>query len=206
MTCRPYARNVAKRRYDTEATRAEILRSARAAFAEVGYATAKTSDIVARLGLTRGALYHQFGSKEGLFEAVLEDVQVELAAEVRRRAAASSGDTVDALRAGFRAYLEVATRPDVRRILMVDGPAVLGWERWQEIDLRHAFGVTRSGLARAIAAGEIGDGPLDELTHVLLGAATHAGLELGRASAPRATRRLYVDAMDRLLDGLRTPA
>lgn len=194
-----------KRRYDTEATRAEILSSARAMFTEVGFAAANTTDIVDRFGLTRGALYHHFGNKKGLFEAVLEDVQAELTTEVSRRASTASGDTVDALRAGFEAYLDVVTRPDVRRILMVDGPAVLGWERWQEIDLRYAFGVTRLGLERAMEAGEIDAGPLDELTHVLLGAITQAGLELGRSAAPRSARRRYVEVIDLLLDRLRKP-
>lgn len=197
---------MAKRRYDTEATRAEILSSARAMFGDVGFAATNTTEIVSRFGLTRGALYHHFGSKKGLFEAVLEDVQAELTAEVSRRAAAAPGDTVDALRAGFNAYLEVVTRPDVRRILMVDGPAVLGWDHWQEIDLRHAFGVTRLGLQHAMEAGEIDEGPLDELTHVLLGAVTQAGLELGRSAAPRSARRRYADVIDLLLDRLRRPA
>lgn len=106
-----------KHRYDTDVTRAEILSSARGLFAEVGFAAATTDDIVSRFGLTRGALYHHFGSKRGLFQAVLEEVQADLTTEVTGRAAAAPGDTVEALRAGFQAYLDVAMRPDVRRIL-----------------------------------------------------------------------------------------
>jgi AcrR family transcriptional regulator len=191
------------RRRNTEETRRALLASARAVFTEVGYAAAGTEEIVARTGLTRGALYHHFADKRGLFRAVLEDIQTELAAEVDRRARSTKGDTMERLRAGFHAYLDVALRDDVRRILLVDGPAVLGWDEWNEIDRQYAYGATRAALQRAMASGELADAPLDELTHVLLGAVTQAGLELGRSSRPRAARRSYGTVLDLVLDRLR---
>lgn len=192
-----------KHRHDAEATRAELLAAARDEFARHGYADAATEVIVARHGLTRGALYHHFGSKQGLFEAVVEELQQELSAEVLRRAARSRGDRVDQLRAGFQAYLDLALRPEFRRILLVDGPAVLGWDRWREIDLHHAFEATRSAIAAAMAGGELDSGPVDELAHVLLGAVTQAALEIGRLPSPAASRARLGEVIDRLIEGLR---
>lgn len=149
-------------------------------------------------------MYHQFGNKQGLFQAVLEQVQTELTAEVNRQAVAAKGTSLDGLRAGFHAYLDVALQDDVRQILLVDGPAVLGWDEWQAIDHKHAFGATRYVLSQAMNDGEINQAPVEELTHVLLGAVTQAGLEIGRSDNPRATRRRYRKVVDLLIDGLRT--
>jgi AcrR family transcriptional regulator len=194
---------VPKHRHNSDATRRELIQSASRRFAETGYAAARTEQIVADAGLTRGAMYHHFGDKLGLFRAVLEDVQLQLTAEVNRRAAAAAGGTLERLRAGFQAYLDVALRHDVRQILLVDGPAVLGWDDWHEIDLRYAFGATRGAIERAMNAGEIDAAPIDQLTHVLLGAVTQAGLELGRSAHPRAARRQYGQVVDLLIDKLR---
>jgi len=190
-------------RHDTPTTRRELVDSARALFTESGYAEARTEEIVARTGLTRGALYHHFGNKEGLFMAVLEQIHAELAAEVDRKGRAAKGGAIEALRAGFQAHLDVVLRDDVRRILLIDGPAVVGWDTWHAIDLQHGFGVTRGVLKHAMSTGEIDDAPLDELTHVLLGAVTQAGLELGRSADPRSARRNYRVVVDLLLDNLR---
>jgi AcrR family transcriptional regulator len=190
------------RRYDRDATRDDLLRQARQMFSTAGYAATSTEELVAAVGLTRGALYHHFGNKQGLFEAVLEQVQLELAAEVNRRGRAARGGPLDSLRAGFHAYLDVSLREDVRRILLIDGPAVMGWDAWHELDLRHAYGTTRLVLGRAIDAGELRAAPLDELTHVLLGAVTQAALEVGRADNVRTARRRLGKVLDLLLDGL----
>lgn len=195
---------MAKHRYDTEATRADLLRSGRELFSDRGYAATTIEMIVSGAGLTRGALYHHFDGKADVFRAVLEAVQQGLTAEVGRRAAAAreAGPT-ESLRAGFHAYLDVALRDDIRRILLIDGPAVVGWAAWQEIDFRHAFGVTRAGVERAVDAGEIAPVPVDELVHVLLGAVMQAGLELGRSGAGADRRRSFGAVIDRLVDGLR---
>ncbi len=191
-----------KRRHDTPSTRRELVNCARTLFTEVGYAAARTEEIVASAGLTRGALYHHFKNKEALFLAVLEQIHAELAAEVDREGRAAGGGAIEGLRAGFQAHLDVVLRDDVRRILLVDGPAVVGWETWHAIDLEHGFGVTRAVLRHAMDTGEIEPAPLDELTHVLLGAVTQAGLELGRSQQPRAARSRYRTVINLLLDNL----
>lgn len=191
-------------RYDTETTRQELLDSGRALFSDVGYAAARTEEIVARTGLTRGALYHHFGSKEGLFRAVLEQVHLEVAEEIDRCGRSAVGGALEALRAGFHGYLDAALGHGVRQILLVDGPAVIGWQAWHDLDLAHGFGVTRTVLEHAMAAGELQQAPLDELTHVLLGAVTHAVLELGRVDDSPEARSRYGDVINLMLDGLRT--
>lgn len=192
-----------KHRYNTEVTRTELVAAARAHFAERGYAAARTEEIVGETGLTRGALYHHFSNKKSLFQAVLESLQTELTEEVVERARTVSGDHIDRLRAGFHAYLDLALRDDVRQILFIDGPAVLGWEAWREIDLQHAFRLTQVAIERAMSDGEIDVVPVDELTHVLLGAVTHASLEVGRSSDPAVARASYGQIVDFLLDKLR---
>ncbi|MEO1057065.1 MAG: TetR/AcrR family transcriptional regulator [Actinomycetota bacterium] len=194
-----------KQRHDSDVTRAELLASGRQMFAEHGYAAAKTEEIVGQFGLTRGALYHHFNNKQGLFEAVVEQLQQDLTDEVNRRAASVDGDALQRLRAGVQAYLDFSLRPDARRILMTDGPAVLGWERWRDIDVRYAFGATRAGLRRAIADGLIDDSvPVDELAHLLLGAITQAGIEIGRSAEPQAAHLRYSSVIDYLVDRLRS--
>jgi len=191
-----------KRRYDADATRRDLIAAARAAFAADGYAQARAGDIVATAGLTRGALYHHFDGKAGLFRAALEDVQAVLAKEIRNRALAAKGGPLARLRVGFQTYLDMAARADIRRILFVDGPAVLGWAAWREIDLEYGFKATRAALAAAMEAGEIETCPVDPLTHVLLGAVTQAGLEIGDAADPDAARREYGAVVNLLIDRL----
>ncbi len=195
---------MAKHRYSAVETRSDLLAAGKKVFADVGYAAARTEEIVASAGLTRGALYHHYGDKQGLFRAVLEEIQVELAAEITRHARAAGDSVVERLRTGFQTYLDAALREDVRQILLVDGPAVLGWDVWQEIDLRYAFGTTLQALERAMALGAIKDAPLSELTHVMLGAVTQAGLEIGRSVNPQETRAQYGKVIDMLIDNLRT--
>lgn len=193
-----------KHRHDTPRTRRELIESGRSMFSQLGYAAAGTEDIVGSVGLTRGALYHHFGNKKGLFLAVLEEVHTELADGVDRRARQAEGGVVESLRAGFQAWLDIVIQDDVRRILLVDGPAVIGWEKWQEIDLERGFGVTRATLQQAMKNGEIAKAPLDELTHVLMGAVTQAGLELGRSDDRARLRRKYQKVIDLLIDGIMT--
>ena len=107
------------------ATRARLVAAARERFAEHGYAAVSLPEVVAAAGVTKGALYHQFASKRDLFRAVLADVQAQVAAEVEA-AAARSGS----LLAGCEAFLRASTAPGVERIMLVDGPAVLGWAVW----------------------------------------------------------------------------
>jgi AcrR family transcriptional regulator len=186
----------------SEATRAKLVRAGRRLFGKRGFADVGTEEIVRAAGVTRGALYHQFADKRELFAAVFEDTEAELIAEAARGAAATD-DPVEALRGGFTAWLEACSRPAVQRIVLVDAPAVLGWEEWREIGERHGLGVTMAALRAAMDAGAIAPQPLRPLAHVLVGALDEAALYVARAEDTDTARVEMTQVIDRLVDSLR---
>jgi AcrR family transcriptional regulator len=186
----------------SDATRSALLAAARRLFTERGYAATSTNEIVERAGVTRGALYHHFPAKYDLFRAVFEQLEAELADQVARAALAGS-DALEQLRLGCRAFLDICLDPAVQRIVIVEGPAVLGWETWQEIEERYGHGLVVAGVAAAVDAGLVERQPVEPLANVLFGALAQAGMVVARAGDPDAARTDMEAAMDRLLDGLR---
>ena len=153
----------------TDATRAALIAAARALFVDKGYASTGTPEIVGAAGVTRGALYHHFADKEALFRAVVEQEAEFVAAEIERAAPSDAADLASALSAGGRAYLEAMRLPGRTRLLLLDGPAVLGRAVMDEIDSRHGNRTLREGLDAAMRAGALPRLPLETLT-ALLGA------------------------------------
>jgi AcrR family transcriptional regulator len=183
-------------------TRAKLIRAARTLFARKGYAGVGTEEIVRRAGVTRGALYHQFPAKEDLFLAVYEQVEQDLTARV----AGLLGEVASplaALRAGIRVFLEACRTPEVQRIVLIDGPAVLGWERWREVAERNGLGLMVGVVRAAIDAGEIAPLAPEPLAHLLMGALDEAALLVVRD--PAATDDVAA-TFERLVDGLRISA
>ena len=118
-------------------------------FADHAFADVSTQQIVAAAGVTRGALYHQFSDKAALFEAVYEQVEEELVASIAEAiATAAPDDQLEAMRHGVRLFLDHCAAPDVHRIVLVNAPAVLGWERWREVGARYGLGVIEAMLTR----------------------------------------------------------
>jgi len=183
----------------SEATRGALIAAARALFALRGFAAVGTEEIVRAAGVTRGALYHQFADKRELFAAVFEQLEAELAQRMAK-AAAGAPDPLAALRVGSDAWLEAATEPDVGRIVLLDGPAVLGWERWREIGMRHGLGLVEAALQAAMDAGLLAPQPVRPLAHVLIGAVDEAALYVATAE-DRPVARAEVGAV---LDALPT--
>jgi AcrR family transcriptional regulator len=180
-------------------TRAGLVKAARSLFARKGYAAVGTEEIVRRAGVTRGALYHQFKTKEELFLAVYEQVEEELT----RRVVGSLGDVAGpfaALRAGLRIFLEQCSAPGVQRIVMIDGPSVLGWERWREVAERNALGLLVAEIGAAIEAGEMVPVAAEPLAHILMGALDEAALLVVREPA---SMEDVAAALECLVDGLR---
>lgn len=157
-------------------TRLKLIRAARTLFARAGYATVGTEEVVRRAGVTRGALYHQFpGGKEELFLAVYEQVEQELTTRI----AAGLGEIsspVGEMKAGIRTFLEACRAPEVQRIVLIDGPSVLGWERWREVAERNGLGLMQAVIGAAIEAGEIAPVAVKPLAHLLMGALDEAAL------------------------------
>src|SRR4029450_11947753 len=150
-----------KQHLRSEATRQRLVAAARTMFAERGYAGVGTEEIVQAAGVTRGALYHQFRDKTDLFAAVAETAQAEVAHRITSGAQTDGAvDPMTALPAGGRRSLEAAAAPAVERILLVDGPAVLGWQAWRDLADRYGLGLLQHGLQVAMDAGALRPQPV----------------------------------------------
>ena len=186
------------------ATRAALVAAARPLFAGRGYAGVGAEEIVAAAGVTRGALYHHFGGKDGLLAAVYEQIEQELLERIGAQVAeAGATDPLGALQAGADGFLEACSEPEVNRIVLLDAPSVLGWERWREIGWRYGAGLTEGVVQAAIDAGAIAPQPARPLAHLLLGALDEAALYVARAPDPATARAEARAAIASLLEGLR---
>jgi AcrR family transcriptional regulator len=168
-------------------TRAALLRSARDLFAAKGYAATGREEIAEAAGVTRGALYHHFASKAEVFRAVFEELEGETMGKVME-AAVGSTDPMASMQLGAMAYLDAALDPAVQRVVLIDGPSVLGWELQKEIANAHGLGLVREALTNLMAAGIIDQQPVEPLAHVLMAALHEAALLVARADDPTAAR------------------
>lgn len=170
---------------------------------EHGYFATGTEEIVHAAGVTRGALYHHFADKKALFVAVFEQVEEDLLANAERPGAIT--DSLSQLRLGLLGFLDASLTPEVQRVVLIDGPAVLGWHEWRALEARFGLGVIRNLLAGAIEEGRLRPQPVEALSHVLLAAVDEAALFIAHADDPPSARGLAVAAMESLLDGLLRP-
>ena len=184
------------------ATTKAFLDAARWLFARHGYAAVSIDQIAQRAGYAKGAFYHHFSSKQAVFDRVLDNLQAELAVMVAERAQAASAAPLPRLLArNIVDYLEGAIEPKVRRILLVDGPMVLGWTRWREIDDRHFAEVVRAGVVRLMSE-QASTEQIASATRLMLGAITEAALSSAMADDPAATVRAHGASFELLLAGL----
>jgi AcrR family transcriptional regulator len=196
----PVRRTQAQR---TAATRATLTAAARKLFADSGFSEVSTQAIVSAAGVTRGALYHQFADKTELFAAVYEEVEAELVAEVAAGIVAERPDgPLAAMRLGARLFLDRCAAPDVQRIVLIDAPSVLGWERWRAVGVKYGLGVIEGMLAQAVADGSIPPQPLRAGAHVLLAALDEAALYVSRAEDPERARAEMYEVCDRIISGI----
>jgi len=180
-----------------------LVAAARPLFAERGYAEVSAEEIVRAAGVTRGALYHHFDGKRELFAAVYEQVEVELAERIAEGALSGGAtDPSEAMRAGMEMFLAACTEPEVQQIALLDGPAVLGWERWREIAAEHGLGLIEATLSAAIEVGAIAPQPVRPLAHVLMGAMDEAAMLVARAEDPEAMRAEVGRTLETILNGL----
>ena len=149
---------------------------------------------------TRGALYHHFADKRALFVAVFEAVEEDL---VNAAAAAIEVEPpLEMLRHGLLGFLDASLTPEVQRILLIDGPAVLGWQEWRAIEWRYGLGGIQAMLELAVADSSLPAQPLEVLAHLLLATADEAALFIANAEDPTVARDQAVTAMNRLFSGL----
>ncbi len=193
-------------------TRQALVDAARTLFTEQGYAATGTEEIVAAARVTRGALYHHFHDKTDLFRAVMEQIAREVAehlidAELSRPAAPSPADAWEEVRDGLRAFLDLCVvTDDFQRIVLVEGPAVLGHEAWDQLVARHGSNLLSEWLSRAVEQGRISPLPIEPLTRLLIAMISESSLYIARAADRPAARAAMGTVLDRLLHGLEIPA
>jgi AcrR family transcriptional regulator len=177
-------------------TRAALLKAAKTVFSEQGYEAASTEEIVRRAKVTRGALYHHFEDKRALFDAVASEVARDIAARIDK--VTPMDEPLQALIVGTGAFLDACLDPAVRRIYLIDAPAVLGWHRWREIDAPHGVRSLREGVTAMLAQRSDDALAVEPTTFLLAGAFNEAALWIAEAKDEKAARR----AMDRALAAL----
>ena len=160
-------------------TRDRLTAAARALFADQGFAATSTEAVIARSGMTRGALYHHFAEKAELFEAVCRELSLEAKAAIEL-AVKGIEDPLTGLEAGSLAWVDYMLAPEARRILLVEAPTVLGWQRWRRLDEKHSFQLLRAGIGEAMAAGAVHfEAGAEALAILLNGAMNALVLQLG---------------------------
>lgn len=188
-----------ERRARGEATRRDLVDAGRVLFVSQGYFNTSIGDLVAKSGVgTRGAFYHHFKDKAELFRAVFEEVERDLT--LRSHASPPPGaDSWERLSAGLHGFLESALEPEVQRVMLLDGPVVLGWQTLRSIEERNSIAIINEMVGEAITEGIIDDQPVGELTHMLIAALEEAALLVAHATNPAEARRRAAKVLDRLL-------
>lgn len=190
----------------TATTRAALIEAGRKLFAEHGFAGVGTESLVREAGISRGALYHQFGDKTELFAEVLAAVEADI---TQGLVAAMPMDgkvgLVLVMTRALEAWLDACQTPEVQRIVLVDGPSVLGWARWRAICQSHVLGLIESVLTQAQAGGELLPLPVRPLSHLLLAVADEAAMYLHSADDQATAREEIIQIVDALVRGLVAP-
>jgi len=183
--------------------------TARRLFAERGYAHVPADEIVAAAGVTRGAMYHHYADKQHLFRAVFEELESEVTVEVAAattRAREAGADARATMVAALTCYLDACARPEVTRIALTDGPAVLGWATWRELEASHGLGLISAGLQAFAQEGRLAAAStaIPVLAQLVLGAVIEAALLIAHAEDPIGTRQQAEQGLLTLLAGLDT--
>lgn len=185
-----------------EATRGAIVEAADRLFRTAGFVATTVDDIAAAAGVAKGAVYHHFSSKEAVFEAVFEAAAIALAARCAKESAGAA-DVLAAVIEGNSLYFQACAEPETGRIILKDGPAVLGWERWRAIDAQHFGSMVPVCLRAAMKRGLIAEQPVEPLANLILGGCTEAAVACSVSDDPAATGRAHIRALTSLLNGLR---
>ena len=186
----------------TAATTRRLLDVARRAFTKKGYAAASVEEIVLKAGVTRGALYHHFKDKKALFEAVFLELQREIGEQIQR-VDRGEQDLWTGLLCGCREFLLACTQPDIRQIVILDGPAVLSPNTWRKADEAHSTYLLRARLRTLIERKMMVDISLDMLTALLNGALNDVALLVAASMTPEATFQEAYVAFETLVSGLK---
>lgn len=195
-----------KRRTQEErsaATRDALISAARKLWGQRGYADVGTPEIATTAGVTRGAMYHQFADKAALFAEVVEVVEQDVMARMAVLVAESGATTpAGAIRAAVDAWLDVSGDPEVRQLILLDAPSVLGWPAFRDVAQRYSLGMTEQLLTEAVKAGQLAEQPVRPLAHILIGALDEAAMVIATADDPKRARGETGDVLHRLIDAM----
>jgi AcrR family transcriptional regulator len=181
----------------SEDARAKLVAAARRLFAERGFHGTTADQLIDAAGLTRGALYRDFADKRDLFRAVFEAVEQTLGMTVAASVRAEDPPS-EQRRASLRAFLRACLDPEVRRIVILEGPVVLGWEEWRELDSQYGFGFVTGLLESEMQAGLRPRQPTKPLAHLIMGAMNEAGLAVASSRDPEAAIAEFITAVEQL--------
>ena len=190
----------------SDRTRTALLTSARELFGKQGYANTSTEEIVRETGVTRGAMYYHFRSKADLFQAVFIEVEGLMQRTIVQRVIEAEGDTWQRMVLGSRAFFKLCTKPDIQRILYVDGPAVLNKDAWQTLGIEGGRNIIRQNLRILMDHGYIEKQPLEALTHLWSGVYSESALYIARAEDKEAALAEAERCVAQLANGLRLQA
>lgn len=184
-----------------QATRAHLIDVATRLFAERGYDGTSIEVVLAESGVSRGSLYHHFPGKDALFWAVLEGVLADAGQRILA-AEADASDPVAALRVSCLATIGLAGDPVIQRIVLIEAPAVLGWQRWRELDEQGSLRWIRESLGYAAEAGRIEQRHVDTFAHIVLATVYEVSLMIARAEDPAVALSAGESAVSAFLDRL----
>lgn len=185
--------------------REKLVAAARRLFAERGFGEVGTEEIVREAGVTRGALYHQFADKRDLFRAVFESMLMEAGQEIYEETMKRIEHDREDLQVGTQVMLDIFSRAEVKRVVLLDGPAVLGWADWREVQRPFHLALIGHALGHLVEEGLIPEQPLEPLADVIAGAAMQAALAIAEAEDGVAARATYGASLTQLLARLGAP-
>ncbi len=195
---------MSKRAAQGRATRGQLIEVATRLFAERGYEDTSIEAVLAAAGVSRGALYHHFAGKDALFEAVVESVENHITAEMTE-AIGTAQDPVAVIRAGALAWIGLAGDPVIQRVILIDAPSVLGWERWRTMDEQRTLGTVRALLQAVADAGQLPPHLVNAFAHMILAALDEMALVIARAADPETAMAEGRVAVEELLRRLLVP-
>lgn len=183
-------------------TRRRLVERAAELFTERGYAGTSLDEVVAAAKVTKGALYHHYSGKQALFEAAFEATEDAAVKEIQAKVRKVK-DPWERASAGVRAFLEVCREPRFRRIVMQEGPVVLGFERFREADERNTYGLVKGMVEAVLKSYPVPTGIIETFTRVFYGAMTAAGMSVVSADDPELAAQEVETVIGMLLAGLR---
>ncbi len=194
-----------RRQQYSASTKRALVDVATALFTEQGYAGTSLDAIVAGAQVTKGALYHHFSGKQALFEAVFERVEADASATIGQ-AVRTTKDPWDKAVVGLREFLDIVQQPAYSRVVIQEGPVVLGYERYREQEERSTFGIVQEIVSSVLASYDLEPSMVETFSRVFFGAMSAAGAAVSSAEDTKRASAEVEATIAFILAGLRQQA